>query len=189
MLSNISQIVTESGPYGIIVLPGLPEKLHTPAKILGVLISLGLVPFLVLRFGIRAINWMTADGKLLLLLLRYLIGAVVGSVAVGLLSGGLMMLMLFLSLLIPGHDADPQVVFAMSFLVTLPISEAVITIVMVPGLAVICMYVLVPLELLLAVFRAFCWRVVQYSKGAWAGLILVLTTILGVLDFVSKAHK
>jgi hypothetical protein len=38
------------------------------------------------------------------------------------------------------------------------------------------------LESLLKLFRAFAWRLVEYNKGAWAAIVLVLTLVLGVMD-------
>lgn len=196
ILSNTVQITSGTGPFGIIVLPALPERFHTTAKALGLLITLVVVPLLVLRFGLRAVHWLIAEGRLWRLFLRYLVGAIVGSVAVGILGAILffwLSLLSVLSFFALGSDdlefSDPQFSMALAFLVSLPVFETVVTILMVPGLAIVCMYVLVPLNVVFVVLRGLAWRVVQYNKGAWAALLLVGTFVLAVWDIVLKTRK
>jgi hypothetical protein len=62
-------------------------------------------------------------------------------------------------------------------LLILPVPIAVVAIGM---LMVTLTLLLLLLELFLKVSRAICWRVVEYSKGAWAAVIAVLTAALGI---------
>ena len=40
------------------------------------------------------------------------------------------------------------------------------------------------LEVILKVVRALCWRIVEYNKGAWAAVVLIITGILGLAKLV-----
>jgi hypothetical protein len=62
-------------------------------------------------------------------------------------------------------------------LVVMPIPIVVVEI----GLLMISlMLVLAVFEFILKLLRAVCWRIVEYSKGAWAAVIAILTAALGI---------
>jgi len=42
-------------------------------------------------------------------------------------------------------------------------------------------------EILLKAIRALCWRVVEYNKGAWAAVVLIITVVLGLAKLLSDA--
>jgi hypothetical protein len=57
------------------------------------------------------------------------------------------------------------------------------------GLIVIfAQFILYCLSFLVVIFRAIAWRVVEYNKGAWAALTLIVTVALGVLREMSLRH-
>jgi hypothetical protein len=56
------------------------------------------------------------------------------------------------------------------------------------GLMVIfAQLILYCLSILVVIFRAIVWRVVEYNKGAWAALTLIVTVALGVFDVYMRA--
>lgn len=188
IISNIGQILSGGGLFGILVFSAIPQHFHIGIKIFALTITVLLTPFIVNRYGVRIALWLVADGRLLWLLLRYVGCAILGAVGFGLLVA-LLGIPILLILLASGGDPDPNIVMAISFLVTLPLFEVMITILMVPGLAIISMYFLVPLDICLRLLRGLAWRVAEYSKGAWAALMLLATVFLGIATIILNSSK
>jgi hypothetical protein len=188
VILNIVQIFMGKGVFGDVVLSNLPARFHFAAKVFGLLICVGVVPVLTFRFGVRAIQWLIAGGQMKHLFRRYIVSVFAGALATGILYAAVFALLRVILFFIPGIDG-PSVSKALSAMLMFPVFETTMTITMVPGLAIACLYGLLPLELLFALLRGLAWRVVRYGKGAWAGLLLVVTAVLGIWDALVKTHS
>lgn len=44
-------------------------------------------------------------------------------------------------------------------------------------------------ELLLKILRSMAWRIADYNKGAWAGMVLLLTVSLGLFEIYLEFYR
>lgn len=55
-------------------------------------------------------------------------------------------------------------------------------------LIIIFVLILLAAEVMLKFFRGLVWRIVEYNKGAFAAIVLIVTIVLGVTEFYLKYH-
>jgi hypothetical protein len=53
-------------------------------------------------------------------------------------------------------------------------------------LVVLFTVILIPIELLIRLLRGIVWRIVEYNKGAFAAIVLLITIALGAIEFYLK---
>ncbi|SRR6266705_5306995 len=56
-------------------------------------------------------------------------------------------------------------------------------------LTIVASSILLSFEILLKFVRGIAWRIVEYNKGAFAAIILIVTAALGLIDFYLKFYK
>ena len=150
-------------------------------------------------YGPVFVGWLYADGKLTRFLERLLL--LIYTTVFGLLAGIGGFIYAF-SKMTDAH-LDPQGV--MHRLATLPPSMQIVVLVCLVytfmvffsetillstvGAVIVAAHVLLLiLELVLKILRAFAWRVVEYNKGASPAILLVLTSVIGLLKLYLGQH-
>jgi hypothetical protein len=85
------------------------------------------------------------------------------------------------SMLDHGFELGPESLVLIS-IVAFPFAIEAVTAVLI--FVVVCSLtgLIATCHVALIAVRAVCWRIVEYNKGAWAAILVIVTVILGVLD-------
>jgi hypothetical protein len=152
----------------ILLLVDTPHA-HISAICIYIFITLNLLAILATfwKIGSRVTRFLASEGRIAIFIVRLLIMYVITvGFAFALMNGAIYF----------GKTIWYAVIGIPSLLV-LPVPIVLVTIGMLMVLLTLLLFIL---ELLLKVSRAICWRIVEYSKGAWAAVIAILTAALGI---------
>ena len=164
-------------------------------QILALAISSLSIPVIVRKLGPRTMKWLLADAKPLVFVRRYIALVAIGYL-IALIYGIFLIGLIWLAN--PSHGIFGAIesifdskslaskFYLFGFLLIWPAFTYFWVMVQV-GALVLWFVVLLPvLLLLLRLALTFAWRVVEYSKGAYAALLLIVTIILGILSLYLK---
>jgi len=135
--------------------------------------------------GIPIVRWIYGNGHFGIFIWRYFQFLLIG--------GMLKLLIAAISVcnnkfILPHIDPSNSFYSLMMFplgliLLALASISLCVWIILVLGLfAIVAQLLLLALSAFVALFRAIAWRVVEYNKGPWAALTLLVTAILGCFD-------
>jgi hypothetical protein len=154
------------------------------------------VPALVLtakRYGPPFVAWLLGPAPVRGVTRRFLKTLVLGFLVLGLYEVILFGLVFFLwgdvpfdAMELPIGEGGPGIwVLGGGLLVVWPAFTWFWVITQVAGLILWAIVGVRFFEMLLKWIRALCWRVVEYNKGAWAAVVLIITIMLGVAKLLS----
>ncbi|NEO21889.1 MULTISPECIES: hypothetical protein [unclassified Moorena] len=156
------------------------------------------LPF-IFKTGPKTMSWLLQDERPLQFLCRFLRLIVFGYVIGGAYQLFLLLLISLISLVIGQGGffnsleflfqagSWQQLTYVVGLLMIWPAFTYFWIVVQSVGLILWLVVLIIMLETCLLVLRGFAWRVVEYSKGAYAALLLAVTIILGLVSlFLSK---
>jgi hypothetical protein len=85
--------------------------------------------------------------------------------------------------------ASEWIILIASFVPVLPFLGALtaaIPIIMLSGVVLLSQLGIVIAHWLLIFFRALVWRIVEYNKGAWAAITLLITVVAGFASLLKR---
>jgi hypothetical protein len=163
-------------------------------QVIAIALSVASIPYIIRKIGPRTMRWLFGDGRIPIFIRRYVkfvlsgyaIGFILLSIfflSVWLVSGSKSLVEAFVDE--PSFDQGGWVYVAGSLLVG-PFLTFFVIVFQVGGLVGWCILTFFLLEIALKLLRGFAWRVVEYSKGAFAALILLFTVLLGFVSLYLK---
>ena len=177
------------------------QEIPHDQMVVGVALFILGLPFLVLSYwyGPFLVGWLYSEGKLIRFLERWLLVIYTAFFGILLCLAGL----LYAITKATQSHLDPQKYFHV--ITTLPFSIKVTFIIFIlftcfellgeaallatVGAAIVAAYILAfILELGLKMLRAAAWRIVEYNKGAFPAIVLVLTSFIGLLKLYLDHH-
>lgn len=165
---------------------------------LAILASLVSIPYIVRRAGPRLMNWLFASQRPWIFIRRYC-GLIAGGFTTFIVYQMLLWLVLWLIFhkqasfgdFFDGMD-DPHSPahwgLVSGLLLCWPVFTFFWIAVQVGGLALWAVVFLGFAEFILKLARAIAWRLVEYNKGVFAALTLIVTAAVGIIDLIVKTH-
>ena len=145
---------------------------------------------LLIKKGLPITRWLVGDGRITSFLKRFMLLSIGQLVA---------LVCLVLSVRSTGYLSDhsnEHFLLGALFVVDILVAVALVllnlaysTIWLACFLTIIASSFLLMFELLLKFARGIAWRIVEYNKGAFAAIILIVTVALGLTDFYLKFYK
>ena len=162
------------------------------------LLSAVCIPYIVSNAGPRLVTWLFKKQSIMSFALRFVV----------LLMGGFAFFMLYQAALIYvgwitigrhtkffdyfdsifDETSRAAVFDVVGLLLVWPFFTMFWIITQVGGLAMWCAAAVGVAEITLKFLRGLAWRIIEFNKGAYAALTLILTVVIGLADFVVRSH-
>jgi hypothetical protein len=152
-------------------------------------LNFGILIFLIKK-GLPITRWLFGDGRVTSFLKRFMLLSIGQLVA-------LVCLVLSVRLIVYLSDHSNEhfllgALFVVDILVLLALALLNLvysTIWLACFLTIVASSILLIFEILLRFARGIAWRIVEYNKGAFAAIVLIVTVALGLIDFYLKFYK
>jgi len=165
------------------------------AQTTAIALSIASIPYIVRNIGPRTMHWLFGGGRISTFIRRYA-KFVFSGYAIGIVYIFVLLLLVWLvsgsRSLFEAFDSsfdEGNWVYVAGCLLLWPAFTLFWIVMQVGGLVAWCILIFFLLEAALKFLRGFAWRVVEYSKGAFAALILVVTVLLGFASLYLKGSS
>ena len=199
-LKALKTLTSDDGRLALLMLAYVPaivffaatQALQTPEPkgvSLITYLNFGILIFLIKR-GLPVTSWLLGDGRVSSFLKRFLV------LSIGQLAALVPLVLSGLSTAYLSDHSKEHLLLGVLFVVDALVLFALVllnlvysTIWLACFLTIVASSILLILEMLLKFARGIAWRIVEYNKGAFAAIVLIVTVALGLIDFYLKFYK
>ncbi|MBV9762235.1 MAG: hypothetical protein JO340_16865 [Acidobacteriaceae bacterium] len=180
---------------GVQAIAGETARREQLFQILALVLSGAFIPFIVRRAGPRTMQWLLGDSEKPLRFIRRFLGLLgLGFAAFGLYEAILWVFFhgnrdwfAFSEAVFESRSREHFLLLG-GLTLCWPFFTFFWIVMQVGGLALWCIVFLAVAELVLKFLRACAWRIVEYNKGAFAAITLIVTAVVGIVDFLLKSR-